>query len=94
MPKGRTALSPAEKAAANPTSVKAAVAAFCYHECFGEGDNNSHSTKAAIRDCGNTQCYLWPHRGWQGATSGLVQKTEKEKEVVKKSPPSIRLDRR
>lgn len=76
MPKGKSALSPADKAAANPRSVKAAIAAFCYHDCFGDETSNSHATKTAIRDCKNTTCHLWPHRGWQHITGGNVGKKQ------------------
>lgn len=67
-------LSPREKAAQSPGNPKLAIAAYCYHECNNEEAANSHVTKVAVRDCGVTGCALWPFRGWQHITGGLVGK--------------------
>lgn len=67
-------LSPREKAAANPTSAKLAIAAHCYHECQGETATNSHSTKFLVKNCADKGCVLWPHRGWQTMTGGNLKK--------------------
>lgn len=66
-------LSPRDKSALNPNSAKLAVAAYCYHNCLGEEEANSHRTKRKVRDCKNTQCSLWEHRGWQQITGGSVK---------------------
>lgn len=73
MPKGRPAMSPAEKAAAFPTSAKLAIAAYCYHDCQGEVANNAHTTKLAIRDCRIQDCNLWSNRPWQTNTFGHIK---------------------
>lgn len=70
MPQGKKTLSPGEKAKAVPKSLKLAVAAYCYHNCFGEHAPNSHTTKMHIRDCTDETCHLWPFRGWQMITEG------------------------
>lgn len=70
MPKGRPARSPHEAALRKPQSAKAAIAAYCYHDCLGEPAPNSHTAKAGIRDCQRTDCHLWPHRGWQKINAG------------------------
>lgn len=69
MPNGKSALSPAEKAAAFPSSAKLAIAAYCYHDCHNEKESNSYTTKRAIKDCPTTSCSLWPHRGFQNVVS-------------------------
>lgn len=74
MPNGKPAMSPAEKAKRSPFSAKLAIAAYCYHECHCEKENNSHKTKLAIRDCPSTECPLWSHRGWQAVTGGNILK--------------------
>jgi hypothetical protein len=53
-----------------PFSAKAAIAAYCYHDCQGESRPNSYTVKADIRDCKRTDCNLWPHRGWQRIDAG------------------------
>jgi hypothetical protein len=73
-------LSPREKAAAHPKSVKLAIAAFCYHQCNGEDAVNSHITKLEIKNCQELNCALYPHRGWQEITGGNV-KTQKPTET-------------
>lgn len=65
-------LTPREKAQKTPTSAKLAIAAHCYHGCHGEEEPNSHKTKLAIKQCPETTCLLWPHRGWQAITGGTV----------------------
>lgn len=70
MQKGKPALSPAEKSAKSPASAKLAIAAYCYHACHSEQAQNSHTTKRAIRNCADTRCPLWFHRGFQHVTSG------------------------
>lgn len=72
MPNGKPAASPGEKSRISPTSAKLAIAAYCYHNCHNEMERNSHTTKLAIRDCPSTDCFLWPHRGWQAVTGGNV----------------------
>lgn len=84
MPKGKSAVSPGEKAKLNPTSMKYAIAAFCYHSCFSEDAKNSHATKMLIRDCKNTACQLWPHRGWRDVTGGNVKVVDSETKPPKK----------
>lgn len=64
-PKGTATASPAERAAKHPKSKSLAIAAYCYHACQAETSPNCWATKAAVRDCPNTACPLWPHRGWQ-----------------------------
>ena len=58
-------MSPCEKSAANPSSQKLAIAAYCYHICAEQKENNSHLTKREIADCQTLTCPLYPHRGWQ-----------------------------
>lgn len=70
MPNGKPAMSPAEKAKKYPKSHKMAIAAFCYHDCVGEEDRNSHKTKLFIKECKNTACNLYPFRPWQDITGG------------------------
>lgn len=65
-------MSPREKAAANPKSAKLAIAAYCYHECIGEQETNSHTSKLTVKNCADGACPLWPHRGWQTITGGNV----------------------
>lgn len=86
MPKGKTAVSPGEKAKQKPTSLKFAIAAYCYHGCVGEDAPNSHTTKFFIKECKNTTCHLWPHRPWQNATGGTLGKIRNERD--EKHPPS------
>ena len=86
MQKGKSALSPADHAAIRPTSMKFAIAAYCYHNCFGEEAANSHATKMLVRDCKNTSCHLHPHRGWQDATGGNVTKKRISPDNAKKTP--------
>ena len=93
MPKGKPAASPAEKSRSNPTSLKYAIAAHCYHGCFGEDAVNSHTTKQLVRDCKNTDCHLWPHRGFQSVSGGNVnqgknadQPTTKTAECIRRNP--------
>lgn len=89
MPKGKSAISPADKAANNPTSMKYAIAAYCYHNCFGEEAVNSHTTKMLIRDCKNTACHLYPHRGWRDVTGGNVNQGKNSDTLTEKTTPSI-----
>lgn len=77
MPKGKSAISPGEKAKKNPTSFKAAIAAYCYHDCVGEDKKNSHDTKHFIGTCKNTQCHLWPLRPWQDSTGGNLSEMKR-----------------
>lgn len=79
MPKGKPAISPGDKAKLTPFSAKMAIAAYCYHECHCEQESNSHKTKLAIKNCPSTDCFLWPHRGWQKITGGNV--------IKRRSPP-------
>lgn len=65
-------ISPGDKSALHPKSVKLAIAAFCYHGCYGEEATNSHVTKNEIKNCKETKCQLWNHRGWQQTTGGHV----------------------
>lgn len=65
-------LSPREKAAQSPRNVKFAIASYCYHDCFGQDEKNSHVTKLDVKNCQNTTCSLWPFRGWQNITGGTV----------------------
>jgi hypothetical protein len=67
-------LSPREKAAAHPKSVKLAVAAYCYHVCNGEESDNSHKVKVLVKECVQENCPLWPHRSWRKITGGNVGK--------------------
>lgn len=94
MPRGKSAISPDEKARKNPTSLKTAIAAYCYHDCFSEEAANSHTTKMLIRDCKNTACHLWPHRGWQDVTGGNVNQGKNADLHDKKTTESIRRNRR
>lgn len=66
-------MSPGEKAKQNPRNIKFAVAAHCYHDCQGEEATNSHTTKFAIKNCANKDCFLWPFRGWQKVTGGTTR---------------------
>jgi hypothetical protein len=59
---------PVQRAADNPKSLKLAVSAMCW-VCKKDGDGTPHKTKAAVRDCADTACPLWPHRGWQTVTT-------------------------
>jgi len=90
MPKGKPAVSPAEKSRKNPTSMKFAIAAFCYHNCFSEEHPNSHLTKILIRDCKTTKCHLWNHRGWQGVTGGNTKAESPDPKQTKNQSSSIR----
>lgn len=88
MPKGKPAASPGEKARENPTSLKSAIAAYCYHNCVGEEANNSHSTKLFIKECKTVTCHLWPHRPWQNVTGGntgkiIDERAEKDAESIR-----------
>lgn len=88
MPKGKPAASPGEKAKQNPNSLKAAIAAYCYHNCVGEEARNSHSSKLFIKECRNETCHLWPHRPWQNVTGGNTGKIIDERD--KKDAESMR----
>ena len=72
MPKGKPAVSPSEKSKRHPKSHKMAIAAFCYHDCAGEEQPNSHKIKLFIKECKNTTCHLYPFRPWQDITGGNV----------------------
>jgi hypothetical protein len=87
MHKGKSAISPGEKAKQNPTSLKSAIAAYCYHNCVGEEASNSHSTKLFIKECKNEACHLWSHRPWQNVTGGNTGKIIKER--LKKDAESM-----
>ncbi len=50
-------LTPAEKARANPKSLRLAINAKCY-DCTCDD-------KAAVKHCEITDCSLWPVRPWQ-----------------------------
>lgn len=65
-------LSPREKAEQNPRNPRFAIASYCYHDCFGQEDKNSHTTKVDVKNCPNKDCSLWPFRGWQNIGGGLV----------------------
>ena len=68
-PKGaKQRMTPAERAAANPTSKTLAIAAYCY-QCQDDGGGMPHVVKAKVRDCRSTVCALWPHRAWQNVTT-------------------------
>lgn len=73
MLKGKSAISPGEKAERNPQSLKMAIAAFCYHDCVGETRKNAHESKYFIGQCANQACHLWPHRPWQNSTGGNLR---------------------
>lgn len=75
-PKPTRRVTPREKSALSPKSAKLAIAAHCYHDCHNEEETNSHTTKVAIRDCPQTACALWPHRGWQKVTGGTLKQRE------------------
>lgn len=60
-------LSPTEKAARNPKSLRMAINAKCW-ECSCE-------QRSEIRDCSITACPLWPVRPYQSADDG-EQETE------------------
>lgn len=60
-----TKMTPAEKAAKNPKSMRLAIQAHCYHTCHGVDEYNSNKTKRDIKNCSNTNCHLWPVRGWR-----------------------------
>lgn len=94
MPKGKSAVSPAERAKNHPASMKFAIAAYCYHGCFGEDAPNSHTTKMLVRDCKNTTCHLWPHRGWQDVTGGNVSQEKIATDTLEKEPRSIKRNAR
>lgn len=61
----KSKMTPGEKAKANPKSMRLAIQAHCYHTCHGVDDYNSHKTKHDIKNCSNTECHLWPVRGWR-----------------------------
>jgi hypothetical protein len=61
-------MSPVERAAANPKSLKLAIQARCF-QCQDTGVGTPHITKSQVRDCAVTSCALWPHRGWQSVTT-------------------------
>ncbi len=91
MPKGKPAASPGEKAKANPTSLKAAIAAYCYHNCVGEEARNSHLTKLFIKECKTVTCHLWSHRPWQNVSAGntgqiVAERREKDAESMRAKP--------
>jgi len=65
----RQRMTPAERANESPTSLKLAIAAYCYR-CQDDGSGTPHLTKAAVRDCTQQKCELWRHRGWQSTTTG------------------------
>ncbi len=79
VPKGPVGpkLSPRERAAKLPNNAKLAIAAYCYHDCFGEEERNSHAIKNNIKNCENTGCQLWPFRGWQDITGGLCREKDR-----------------
>lgn len=81
MPKGKSAISPGEKAKQNPGSMKAAIAAYCYHNCVGEERKNSYESKHFIGTCKNTKCHLWPHRPWQKSTGGNSKEVREERDA-------------
>lgn len=62
-------LNPAQKAKANPGSIKMAVKAHCW-VCCGAGADPG--VKLQVRDCTVKACNLWPHRPWQTAKGRLV----------------------
>lgn len=70
-------LSPREKAAQSPKNPKLAIAAYCYHSCYGQNDRNSHLTKNDVKNCPATNCPLWQFRGWQNITGGLCKPSVK-----------------
>ena len=55
-------LSPAEKAAKRPTSLRLAINAKCY-DCVGA--DADPGPKARVRDCAIKTCSLHPVRPWQ-----------------------------
>ncbi len=55
-------LSPAEKAARNPSSLRMAITAKCF-DCVGGGADAN--PRGAVRECSVTKCPLWPVRPWQ-----------------------------
>ena len=71
-------MSPAEKAKAFPKNPKLAIAAYCYHNCLGQDEVNSHTTKFEVKNCECTNCHLWPFRGWQTMTGGTVTSMHKK----------------
>ena len=80
-------LSPREKSALSPRSLKFAIAAYCYHDCFGEEEPNSHRTKKDIRDCQNTECCLWKNRPFQTITGGNVKTPDTPREMTPRLTP-------
>ncbi|MEY4593574.1 MAG: hypothetical protein RIR18_2469 [Pseudomonadota bacterium] len=92
MPKGKPALSPGEKAKEKPTSLKASIAAYCYHNCVGEEHNNSHATKHYIGNCTRVDCHLWPHRPWQNSSGGNTKEIRMER-IEKQAESNKRLAR-
>lgn len=62
-------LDPIEKARANPTSNKLAIAGFCYRCVGGENSNKPNVIRASVRDCQAPDCLLWPVRPWQRITT-------------------------
>lgn len=61
-------LSPAERAAANPKSLRLAICAMCFN-CQGGDMQAPHVTKSFVRDCKTKSCPLWSVRGWQNTTT-------------------------
>lgn len=55
-------LSPAEKAARNPSSLRMAITAKCF-DCVGGGADPN--PRGAVRDCSVKGCPLYPVRPWQ-----------------------------
>lgn len=60
-------LSPAEKAKANPKSLRMAITAKCY-EC-------ANDQKAEVTHCHITDCALWNVRPWQRKGSNSEEQT-------------------
>ena len=58
-----------ENAGTGKPGLRLAIAAKCF-ECQDTGDGTPNLIKARVRDCRAEKCALWPHRGWQSATTG------------------------
>lgn len=59
-------MNPIERAAAHPTSLRAAINAKCW-DC--QGRDQDPGAKARVRECTVKKCPLWPVRGWQSTAS-------------------------
>lgn len=66
-------LTPAERSAADPKSLRLAIDAFC-HDCKDDGSNRPHIVKARVRECTEKGCRLWLVRGWQTTTTRKTSK--------------------